>query len=165
MIQSAQESSSKMPGYAVPILFFNISDVTAGAELSWIREIVTARRLTRVPNANDFVSGVVNIRGEVISVLDTSALCFGRKSQNHSRIILLDTRDAPLGLAVDNVSAVHSVLPESFTTADQDEKHGIPPEYISGVTIFEGSRTPLLDIPALLKHIHKNFPHFKEATE
>ncbi len=165
MTQSATKADSRLPGYAVPILFFKISGITVGTELHWVREIVTARTLTPVPNANDFVSGVVNIRGEVISVLDTSSLCLGRQAKGHTRIILLDTKDAPIGLAVESVISVNSVLPESFTTPSPEDLNGIPEEYISGITIFNNRRTALLHIPAVLQNIQRDIPHLKEATE
>ncbi len=157
-------SNSGMPGYALPILFFNVAGRIMGTDLSWIREVVTARELTPLPNASRFVAGVVNIRGDVVSVLDTVSLLKNREaSQEWGRIILLDFPGAPVGLAVENVLAVQAVMPETFTTALESDLNDIPEDYISGITSWQGSRVALLHVPALVAHLKKNIPYIKEA--
>ncbi len=157
-------SNSGIPGYALPILFFHVTGRTMGTDLSWVREVVNARELTPLPNASRFVAGVVNIRGDVVSVLDTASLLKNRESSHEwERIILLDSPGAPVGLAVESVIAVQSVMPEAFITVSESDLNDIPEEYISGVTSWQGSRVPLLNIPALIAHLQKNIPYIKEA--
>jgi len=109
----------------------------ASMRLKWIREIVTARKLTPLPNASDFVAGVVNIRGDVVSVLDTASLLQGRKSsQKWERIILIDTSGAPVGLAVESVSAVQAVMPESFMATPETDSETILGKYIYCSAIY-----------------------------
>jgi purine-binding chemotaxis protein CheW len=153
-----------MPGYALPILFFEVAGRAWGTELKWIREIVTARKLTPMPNSTEFVAGLVNIRGEVISVIDTASLLKGAGSdKNWKRIIMLDTPGAPAGLAVKGVSAVQAVMPEIFQEPSSVDSTQNQEQYISGITVWNNQKIPLLDIPTLISHLQKNIPHLKEA--
>ena len=147
------QSNMEIPGYALPILFFRIADTILGTELKWIREVVTARQLTPLPNSNNFVAGVVNIRGDVISVLDTASLLHIKSDKEPERILLLDIHGAPVGLAVQHVISVQAVMPEAFSTITRTDAKDIPAEYISGITSSEKDRVPLLNIPKLISHI------------
>lgn len=156
-------SNTKMPGYALPILFFRVAGMTLGTDLRWVREVVNARELTPLPNANSFVAGVVNIRGDVISVLDTASLLNNRITKERwERIVLLDTPGAPVGLAVESVMAVQAVMPETFSAVSRSDLNDIPEEYISGVTKWHSSRVSLLNISALVSHLKENTPYTKE---
>lgn len=150
--------------YACPILFFTVTGKAWGIKLKWVREIVPAVGLAPVPNANDFVAGVVNIRGDVVSVLDAASLLQGNGS-NHggNRIILLDVAGPPVGLAVDGVKTVETTVPEAFTEPPRNNSEAVSKQYISGVTTWNGSRIPLLDIPALVINLQDDIPYIKEA--
>ena len=150
-------------GYAVPILFFTVADQTLGTELKWVKEVVTSRNLMPLPNANSFVAGVVNIRGDVISVIDSSAILFGEQQDNHQRIIILDINGAPAGLAVQDVSAVQPVVPEAFEALSAEHNPIIPAQYISGLMAWENGQVPVIDIPVLLEHLESENPSIKEA--
>lgn len=151
-------------GYALPILFFQVTGKTWGTQLKWVREVVTARRLTTLPNASDFTAGVINIRGDVISVLDTASLLKDNRSKHGwNRIILLDTTGPPVGLAVDGVTAVKTVMPETFTKPIPADSETTSRQYVSGVTTWNGNRIPLLDIPIMVTHLQNDIPYIKEA--
>ncbi len=159
-----RHSKSNMPGYALSILFFQVAGRLLGTDLKWVREVVPARQLSHIPNANSFVAGVVNIRGDVISVLDARFLLKNQDSDMRwDRIILIDTTGAPVGLAVDTVLSVQAVMPETFSAISKSDLDYMPEQFISGVTSWNSERIPLLHIPALMAHLQKNIPHTKEA--
>ena len=151
-------------GYAVPIIFFTVADQTLGAELKWVKEVVTSRDLTPLPNANSFVAGMINIRGDVISVLDTAALLFDKPQKVYQRIIILDINGAPAGLAVEGVSAVRQVVPEAFVALSSSHDSPIPAQYLSGLLAWENGHVPVIDIPVLIKHLENQSPGTNKAT-
>lgn len=73
-----------------------------------VQEIIRLQEITRVPHASPYVSGVINLRGRVIPVMDIRKR-FNLPSKEYgevTRIIIIDSNDALVGMIVDNVSEV-----------------------------------------------------------
>ena len=95
---------------AVPgqYLTFNLKAQRYGVPISTVREINRVSDITHVPQAPEFVVGVINLRGKVIPVVDLR-LKFGMETAAHSRetcIIVIDGTDGQIGMIVDSVSEV-----------------------------------------------------------
>lgn len=73
-----------------------------------IREIVPYREPAPVPGSPHEVEGIVNIRGDVISVINTRRLMnlSDYEPDEHSRILIIESGDNLLGFTVDNVSEI-----------------------------------------------------------
>ncbi len=109
-------------------LTFRLANEEFGVEIHRIREIVGMIGITRVPRAPKHVSGVINLRGSVIPVLDLrERLGLERREKSHASCIMvacLRVRDRNLnvGIVVDSVSEVLEINPDeiepapSFTT-------------------------------------------------
>jgi hypothetical protein len=54
-------------------------------------------------------------------------------------------------------------MPETFQAASSVDWAKNQEQYISGITVWNDQKIPLLDIPVLISHLQKNIPHFKEA--
>ena len=52
------------------LVCFRIGKETFGVDIFSVREIVRVQEITKVPGAPDFVLGVINLRGRIISVVD-----------------------------------------------------------------------------------------------
>lgn len=73
-----------------------------------VQEIIRLQEITRVPHASPYISGVINLRGRVIPVMDIRKR-FSLPSKEYgesTRIIIIDSNDALVGIIVDNVSEV-----------------------------------------------------------
>ena len=73
-----------------------------------VQEIIRLQEITRVPHASPYVSGVINLRGRVIPVMDIRKR-FSLPSKKYgevTRIIIIDFNDTLVGMIVDNVSEV-----------------------------------------------------------
>ena len=66
------------------IVGFRIGTETFGLPIALVREIVRVPKITPVPNAPDFVEGVINLRGRIISVIDLRKR-FGEKDIQPSK--------------------------------------------------------------------------------
>jgi len=105
-----------MPMSAVPapdqdgkVLSFRVGELRLAVAASDVAQVLRSPRVTRVPHAPACLTGVANLRGTVIPVLSLASL-LGQDSgaSATSRIILLD-RSPPLGLAVDEVTALATI--------------------------------------------------------
>lgn len=73
-----------------------------------VQEIIRLQEITRVPHASPYISGVINLRGRVIPVMDIRKR-FNLPSKKYgetTRIIIIDSNGALVGIIVDNVSEV-----------------------------------------------------------
>ncbi len=105
---------------------FYIGDMRFGVDILEIQEINRQRDLTLVPHTPKQVRGVINLRGEVVSVLDLGMVLglgeieFGQKTRN----IILHSGDELVGALVDRLSDVVAIDPSDLQP---------PPANISGV--------------------------------
>src|SRR3954471_9409144 len=77
---------------SVQYLMFNLGGETFATPIQYIREIIEYQTMTKVPLTPAFLSGVINLRGSVVPVLDLSAR-FGRSKTDIGRrtcIVIVD---------------------------------------------------------------------------
>jgi len=116
-----------------------------------VREINRMMEITRVPHAPDFVEGVVNLRGQVIPVVDLRKR-FGlppAQRDKNTRIVVVELGDKIVGFLVDSVSEVLRV-PSSLVEPPPAIVGGVDREYIEGVVKLEDRLLILLDLRRLL---------------
>jgi purine-binding chemotaxis protein CheW len=93
-------------------VIFDLGCEQYGVEISQVREIIRNKDMTRIPNAPNYVEGVINLRGQVTTIINLGRrLGFsdegeGRGEKEGKRIIVVDYEDAPVGMLVDNVRDV-----------------------------------------------------------
>lgn len=105
-----------------------------GLPINSVQEVITTPRITRVPKAGNHIKGVINLRGNVIPVIDV-ARRFGIGETvlgEESRIVAVDVENEVVGLAAESVSKV-TRLPESSIHPPPPLVSGISAEYLEGV--------------------------------
>ena len=98
-------------------LTFDVRDEEYAVNIGYVTEIVGLQRISEVPDVPKFIKGVINLRGQVIPVMDMR-LRFGlpwREYGDRTTIIVLEMDGVPTGLVVDQVTDVLSIAPESIT--------------------------------------------------
>jgi purine-binding chemotaxis protein CheW len=106
-------------------LSFALGDESYGLEISHVIEIVGIQPITPIPEAPDYVRGIINLRGQIVPVIDVH-LKFGSESKaydDRTCIIIIDIEGLSAGLIVDRVSEV-------LTIGDGDIVP--PPDYRTG---------------------------------
>ncbi len=109
-------------------LTFTLKNQVYGIEIQYVREIVDIQKITRVPGVADYIKGLINLRGQVIPVLDVR-LRFGvesRKYDSRTCIIVVEVDETMVGLIVDRVADVLII---------SEDKIQIPPS--AGLTVSE----------------------------
>ena len=132
-------------------LTFQLSDEEYGLEILKVREIIGLMDITTVPQTPDYVKGVVNLRGQVIPVIDLR-LKFGLNEGDYGKrtcIIVVDVGGVMMGIVVDTVSEVMDIVSENI---EQTPSFGtkLNTDYILGMGKVNERVKILLDIDKVL---------------
>lgn len=116
------------------LVSFKLDEIEYGIDILSVHEILRIPEITRLPNTPEYIKGVINLRGNVIPVVDIR-LRFGMQPvalTELSRIIVVEIGEKLVGLLVDNV---HQVIRLSRSRIDEphDLIEGISTEFISGI--------------------------------
>ncbi len=129
------------------IVCFQVENEEFGIDIMQVREIIRITKITPVPKTPVFVSGIVNLRGNVLPVIDLrikfDKSSSERKEQN--RILVVDIEGKTTGLIVDSVSEVLRIYesniekPPTVLTANDKNK------FITGIgQLDDGKRSIML---------------------
>lgn len=135
----------------IQLVSFNIGEEEFGVDILKVQEINRMVEVTRVPNAPEYVDGVINLRGKVIPIIDLRRR-FGmprKEKDKNSRIIVVELTGKVLGFVVDAVSEVLRI-PGSVTEPPPAIIAGIKAEYITAIGKLENRLLILLDLERVL---------------
>ena len=87
---------------------FCIGEETYGIAVMQVREVIRVSDITPVPGADEHILGIINLRGNVVTVLDMHRLLALPPADltDQSRIIISESNDQVIGLLVDSVAEV-----------------------------------------------------------
>ncbi len=122
-----------------------------GVPILSVQEIIRYETLTRVPQSPEFIDGVLNLRGQVIPVMNLRKK-FGlppRENDKSTRIIVVEVQKRVVGMVVDQVSEVLQINSEDI---DPPPPMGtqVNASYISGMGKIDDQLVILLDIDKVL---------------
>ena len=149
-IEDAEEVASEAQ---LELLAFILAGEQYALDIEHIVEIVTPRAVTRVPNADEGIVGIISLRGTIVTVVDARRKLRHppRKNGDHPdrRIIVVEKSGETLGFEVDRVLRVVKTDPsaiEAHPVVHASEQH----EAIRGVFRHADALTILLDFDKLL---------------
>lgn len=122
-----------------------------GIDIQYVDNIVRMQRVTRVPKAQPYFKGVINIRGEVIPVMSLR-IKFGLEPdefKNATRILIIKIEpQAAIGMIVDEVKEVIALSEDSIDkVAGGNDERSL---YLSGVGKQPNGLVSLLNVPAVV---------------
>ncbi len=145
------EHTKRQDDELLQLVTFSIGEEEFGVDILKVQEIIRTMEITKVPRAQDFVEGVINLRGKVIPIIDLRRR-FGLESKphdKHTRIIVIEINNMIVGFVVDSVSEVLRI-PASTVEPPPPVVAGVESEYISGVGKLQDRLLILLDLDKLL---------------
>lgn len=129
------------------LVTFYIDKALCGINIQHIREINKIRERTEVPQAPDYVLGVLNLRGQIVTIIDLALKLGLEKGNKEDQLcnIIVNSGDGTAGFVVHQLGEVIKVQ------VDEKEKapvnlQGIQGEYFSGVYKTNNQLIGLLDI-------------------
>jgi purine-binding chemotaxis protein CheW len=105
-----------MSDAGLDVMLFRLGDEQYGVEMSALRATQPARGLTPVPSTPPHIAGVINVRGEIVTVLDLASILglVRPPEEEQSYILLADGPEGQVGLLVDEVIGMHQVASEDI---------------------------------------------------
>ena len=136
-------------------LTFKLGAEEYGLEILKVQEIIKMMEITKVPRTPDFVQGVINLRGKVISVVDLR-LKFGlepKDTTDKTCVIVVQIRAASstliTGITVDEVSEVLDITPDQIEPAPEFGA-AVDTAFILGMGKIAKKVVMLLDVDKVL---------------
>lgn len=122
-------------GEMLEVLTFALGREHYAIEARFVREVTRLVEFTPVPSAPEFIVGIINLRGEVLAVVDLRKFFDGEKKglTDLSRVVVLGTAEAELGVLADSVYALDHLPAASILDAPESVA-GIGRQYLRGVT-------------------------------
>lgn len=124
-----------------------------GLKIQYVNEIIQIQAITMVPETEEYIKGLINLRGKIVPVIDVR-LRFGQETfeyNDRTCIIVIQVRDMMVGLIVEKIADVVEIRdsdilpPPTISKADQGNR-----KYIYGIGKVGGSVKLLLDPDKLL---------------
>jgi purine-binding chemotaxis protein CheW len=134
----------------VSLVVFGVGDLLCALPVSVVSEIVPAQQAARIPGAMDGVEGLVNVRGRLLTVVDSRRMMnrdSGEAAAEPS-ILLLHVHGRPLGLLVDQVHDLIHVPGSALE--DRATLPGVDPRVVSAVGRWENLVFVVLDPDVVL---------------
>jgi purine-binding chemotaxis protein CheW len=135
---------------------FQVGEAICGMEILQIQEINKVTQMTRVPQAPEDVLGILNLRGQIVTVIDLARrLGLGTmEPPSQARVIIVNTSGGKVGILVHRIWDVVAVdlLQKEAAPANM---RGIQGRYFTGVCKQDNSLIGLLDIDRILA-IHED---------
>lgn len=130
---------------------YRLDEETYGINVMQVQEVLRYTEIAPVPGAPDYVLGIINLRGNVVTVIDTRSR-FGLSPTDitdNTRIVIIESEEQVLGILVDSVAEVvylRSSEIDSAPNVGTEESS----KFIQGVSNRSGQLLILVDLNKLL---------------
>lgn len=130
---------------------FRMDNETYGLDVMQIQEVLRSTEIAPVPGAPDYVLGIINLRGNVVTVIDTRRR-FGlaaAAATDATRIVVMESANQVMGILVDSVAEVVYLKADDVETAPNvgNEESA---RFIEGVCNRDGELIILVEFDKML---------------
>ena len=153
--QQVSETTTARSGAAVSnsneFLTFTLGDEEYGVDILKVQEIRGYDTVTKIPDAPNFIKGVINLRGTIVPVVDLRIkFRLGKVEYNSFTVmIILNVAKRVVGMVVDGVSDVIALVPEQMRPAPELGT-AVDTHYITGIGTLDERMLILVDIERLM---------------
>jgi len=131
------------------LIVFNLANEFYGIEITKVREIKTYETPTPLPNTKKFVKGVINIRGEIVPVIDLN-IRFDESSEpkyyDTTPVITTKTSDLRMvAVIVDKIETLEFFAPQDMIDLSTDGLF-INREFVQGIAHVNGKNIIVIDV-------------------
>jgi purine-binding chemotaxis protein CheW len=146
----------QVAAHATTLLTFDLAGQKLAVDVRQVREILDLQPIARVPNAGSDVLGVIDVRGEAITMIDLGDRLGMRRDglARDARIIVLEITGANslqvMGFEADAVLSVVDVAPEAIEAVPVPTATRWRGAAVTGMTRLDGALFMIVDLEALL---------------
>ena len=159
----AEDSVTDIPTSTERFLTFMSDGLTIGVSTNYVTEIITNHTITIIPLVPDYVKGIINLRGQIIPIIDIR-LRMGKPSIDYTSttcIIVLNIDDTNLGIIVDSVQQVIDIDKAQISPVPTENHQ----ELINGmISLSERSVLLFLDHEQLARVYSVSYTHLTLPT-
>ena len=154
--RTQEQPAAAEPEGIAQMISFSIGPEEFGVKILMIQEIIMIPEITEIPNSPDFVEGVINLRGNIIPVLDLRKRLRLRgvdvivERAQGNRILVVEIDGNVSGFIVDSVSKVLTVPASKMMPPPDIIEAGVQSQYISGVVHLDDRILVILDFRRIL---------------
>lgn len=148
---SGQADKNQAADLVLQWVTFRLQEETYGINVMQVQEVLRYTEIAPVPGSPDYVLGIINLRGNVVTVIDTRSR-FGlppAEVSDNTRIVIIEAEKQVIGILVDSVAEVVYLKQSEIDNAPNvgtDESA----RFIQGVANREGELLILVDLNKLL---------------
>lgn len=132
---------------------FKCSDEIYGISIKYVNEIIGLSQITKVPETQDYLIGLINLRGKIIPVIDVR-IRFGKEPLEYNDrtcVIVIDVKSTVIGLIVDAIDEVAAFAENEITPPPSVSDLAIQAKkYVFGIGRVNGEAKLLLDPDKLI---------------
>ncbi len=131
---------------------FIIGEELFGVDILKVQEIIKETPITPIPDSPEFIEGVINLRGNIIPVIDLRKRLklLQQEKAGPSWIIILNINGRVTGFIVDSVTQVLKVQADKILPPPEIVAAGLKNQYITGVCKIDERMLILLDFNRIL---------------
>ena len=147
----SQEEITNVKKGEFQLILFNLGDTLYGIPIEQVSEINRLEEITPLPKAPQFIEGVINLRGNVVPVIDLRKR-FGMKQverTNKNKIIILFIGKRLFGIIVDSVHEVIT-LTEDNIEPSLPTASGLKAEFINSIGKYNDKLIIILEITQIV---------------
>lgn len=141
------ESQSEQGTASLQFATFYVGELLLGLPINQVQEINRHLEITPVPHANPSIRGVINLRGDVVSVIDLPHVLGLPAVQvsKSTRNVIIHHQGQLVGLLVDDVADILSIVESEILTPPANVK-GVDGSYFRGVYTTDSEIVVILDL-------------------
>lgn len=145
--QIEQEEDTQKDRY----LTFTVKGEEFALAIQYINEILELQSVTAVPNLPDYIKGIINVRGEILPIMDLRTRFYGGTAENDYRnaILSVDIGGKKLGFIVDRANKV-LLISESALHKPPEIRDSDYNRFVMAVCHIDGSMKLILDCEKIL---------------
>ena len=132
---------------------FKCSDEIYGISIKYVNEIIGLSQITKVPETQDYLIGIINLRGKIIPVIDVR-IRFGKEPLEYNDrtcVIVIDVKSTVIGLIVDAIDEVAAFAENEITPPPSVSDLAMQAKkYVFGIGRVNGEVKLLLDPDKLI---------------
>jgi purine-binding chemotaxis protein CheW len=123
----------------IQVVVFGLDQEEYAVEITDLQEIIKIPDITPIPNAPEFISGILNLRGKIVVVIDLEKRfsLVREDSQKAKHIIITEIEGSNYGVLVDQVNEVLRISEDSIQPTPDLVSAKINADYLSGVIVLD----------------------------
>lgn len=133
------------------MVIFQVQQLDCALQAVQVTEIIRGGHITPIHQAPDYVSGVINLRGDIVTIIDLSKRLSLKDEDigGKEEIIVVPFRNENVGLLVDGIE---DIVVADFEHIDQPPSNikGVQGSYFTGIYKMEGRLAAILNVDRIL---------------